>query len=173
MNRIKGFVVLVAVFFSSVVFAQKGRDDTDKTDPLFASAFKKYEEGNFQGAYADYTAYLTKFPNDENAMYNRGLCAYELEDYKDALFQHSKSIAAGRKKYDGYYSRGLANYQLNNYKTAILDFDTALSLNPTYTKALTYKGASLNELKRYNEALSVLNEAVATDKNSENVFYNC
>ena len=94
MNKIKGLVLLVAVFFTSVIFAQKGRDDTNKTDPIFASAFKKYEEKNFQGAYNDYTAYLAKFPKDENAMYNRGLCAYELEDYKDALVQHSKSIAA-------------------------------------------------------------------------------
>jgi hypothetical protein len=114
MNKVK-IVVAFVILFTNTVFSQ-GRDDkeSDKTDPLFASAFKKYEEKNFQGAYLDYTAFLAKFPLDVNAMYNRGLCAYELLDYKDAVVQHSKSIAAGRKKYDGYYSRGLANYQLKN-----------------------------------------------------------
>jgi hypothetical protein len=75
MNKVK-IVVAFVILFTNTVFSQ-GRDDkeSDKTDPLFASAFKKYEEKNFQGAYLDYTAFLAKFPLDVNAMLT-GVCVH-------------------------------------------------------------------------------------------------
>lgn len=66
--------------------------DKDETDPVFALAFEKFEKGEYKDSYNEYTTYLTKKPNDNNALYNRGLCAYEMKDYKDGISNFSKSI---------------------------------------------------------------------------------
>ena len=103
--------ILYSLFFAFILanflFAQR---DKVEVDPLFASAFKKYEDKDYAGSYMDYSAYLLKKPSDGSAMYNRGLCAYELKDYKDGIINFSKSISFGRRKADVFYSRGLCNY---------------------------------------------------------------
>lgn len=89
-------IIVIAVVCSSNSFAQRDKDEGG--DPMFKSAFNKYETKDYSGAYLDYTSYLMKKPNDANATYNRGLCAYELQDYKDGITNFNKSIALGRKK---------------------------------------------------------------------------
>lgn len=102
------FLVLTAYLFFN---AQQGfsQRDLDENDPLFNSAYKKYETKDYRGAYLDYSTYLSRKPDDANATYNRGLCAYELLDYKDGITNFSKSISSGRRKADAFYSRGLCN----------------------------------------------------------------
>ena len=102
-------ITIVLLFISSISFSQR---DKDEVDPVFKSAFTKYENKEYSAAYLEYSNYLMKKPKDANALYNRGLCAYELKDYKDGITNFSKSIELGRKKADGYYSRGLCNYNL-------------------------------------------------------------
>ena len=123
------FYLFISIFTINSLIAQR---DKDEVDPLFQSAFKKYEEKDYSGSYLEYSNYLAKKPKDGAAYYNRGLCAFELLDYKDGITNYTKSISLGRKKADAFYSRGLCNYYLENYTLAIADFDTAISLKTNY-----------------------------------------
>ena len=123
-------LVITFFLFCQLAFSQR---DKDEKDPLFTSAYNKFEKGEYKDSYNEYTEYLAKKPNDNNALYNRGLCAYEMKDYKDGITNFSKSIYSGRKKHDAFYSRGLCNYKLKNYKIAIADFDTAITIKTNYS----------------------------------------
>ena len=122
------YFILLSITGSSLV-AQR---DKEEIDPVFQSAYKKFEDKDYSGSYLEYSNYLVKKTKDGAAYYNRGLCAFELLDYKDGITNYTKSIALGRKKADVYYSRGLCNYHLENYDLAIADFDTAISLKTNY-----------------------------------------
>ncbi|MEI8136087.1 MAG: hypothetical protein WCH21_02055 [Bacteroidota bacterium] len=82
-------VTIILFLFCQGLFSQR---DKDETEPVFALAFEKFEKGEYKDSYNEYTKYLTKKPNDNNALYNRGLCAYEMKDYKDGISNFNKSI---------------------------------------------------------------------------------
>ena len=58
----KSFLFLLSLFvLNTSIYSQRDREEID---PLFNSAFKKFEEKNYSGAYVDYSAYLVKKPTD-------------------------------------------------------------------------------------------------------------
>ncbi|MGZ3900848.1 MAG: tetratricopeptide repeat protein, partial [Bacteroidia bacterium] len=160
------FLILIGNCYHS-----QTNSDSYLDDPLFISAYDKYEKKLYHEAYEDYSTYLRKKPNDANALYNRGLCSYDETDYKSALRDFRSSTSFGRRKDDVYYMKGLCNYYLKNYSAAVQDFDSSLIYKPGSAEALCYKGASLNELKKYSEALIALNASQDSKPDFEPTYY--
>src|SRR5947209_2770905 len=104
LKRIIAFAFLI---FNSGLIAQR---EEEPIDPLFTSAFNKYTQKRYKESYEDYTAYLRKIPTDKVALYNRGLCSYELTDYKTAIRDFKESVDLGRKTAEAYYMLGLSKY---------------------------------------------------------------
>ena len=72
---LKKFYFGLFVFLSAALFSQRDKDESG-SDPVFKSAFEKYEQKLYKESYEEYTIYLHKFPDHQAALYNRGLCSY-------------------------------------------------------------------------------------------------
>ena len=62
------------------------------------------------------------------------------EDYQQALVQLESEIAANPKNADAWNLTGFASRKLGDYGRSETAYDKALSLDPTHTGALEYKG---------------------------------
>src|ERR1700758_418120 len=113
MHKKLQLIFTIALLFSSVFFF--GQGDPEENDPVFARAFKQYQEQKYKEAYETYTQYLRQ-KNREVGFYNRALCSYAMGDYKDAISDYTKAISYGRKMYDVYYGRGLCYFLQANYE---------------------------------------------------------
>jgi len=56
--------------------------------------------------------------------------------------------------------KGRSLFKEGNLEKAIEEFDTSLQKNPNDRLVLVYKGKALNQLKRYDEGIACLNEAI-------------
>jgi tetratricopeptide (TPR) repeat protein len=108
----------------------------------FASAARKYQQGNFQGALADYTQAIEINPRNANAYYNRGLLkATKLQDEQGALADYNSAIQI-RPSYDAAYNnRGnLKTDSLQDYQGALADYNRAIQLKPRNAEAYFNRG---------------------------------
>src|SRR5258708_3618300 len=115
-------ILLVSLVLIGKLFAQ-----TPDVRDHFKVAYDLYEQKKYQEAIIEYSNYISSHPDDEAALYNRGLAKYMIADYKDALSDYSMSITKGRKKNDVYYGRGLCSFYLEKYNDAISDFDKSIA----------------------------------------------
>ena len=69
---------------------------TGCTNPLadnsFNSGVDKYEQGDYQGAIADFTKVIEIDPQSADAYHNRGTAKDDLEDYQGAIADYTKAI---------------------------------------------------------------------------------
>ena len=95
--KVKTAFIAFLLFISCGSFFSQTKG-SDKNDSLFISAYKKFNEKEYKCSYIDYSSYLVKYPGDAVATYNRGLCAYEMEDYKDGITNFNRSVKLGRRE---------------------------------------------------------------------------
>ena len=89
----------------------------------------------------------------EDYYFNNGLKKYDLEDYKGAISNFSKSIELNPDD-ASYFYRGRSKANLKKYKGSILDFTKAIKLNPDEPYYFFYRGVSKYFLKDYAGAIA-------------------
>ena len=57
--KTKFLIIILLALSVNTLFAQR---DKDEGDPMFKSAYTKYENKDYTGAYLDYTTFLMKKP---------------------------------------------------------------------------------------------------------------
>ncbi len=69
---------------------------TSCTNPLadisYDNGLKKYEQGDYQGAIADYTKAIEVNPQNADAYIRRGYTKYNLKDYHGAIIDYDKAL---------------------------------------------------------------------------------
>jgi tetratricopeptide (TPR) repeat protein len=108
----------------------------------FTSATSKYQQGNFQGALADYNSAIQINPKNANAYYNRGLLKVtKFQDYPGALADYNSAIQI-RPTYDSAYNnRGnLKADSLQDYPGALADYNRAIQLKSKNADAYYNRG---------------------------------
>ena len=105
-------------------------------EQFLISGNQKYEQGNFQGAIADYNQALRIDPNDAQAYNNRGNAKYDLKDYAGAMGDFNEAIRIDPNNPTAYTNRGVTRIYLNSdVQGAIADYNQAIRINPSYAKA--------------------------------------
>ena len=69
-----------------------------------------------------------------------------------------------------HYQKGLADKKIGGYTSAVQEFDVSLSYHPhprNHALILFHKGESLYKKKKYDEAITVLNESLTLDGKHE------
>lgn len=99
---------------------------------------------------------IEKYERHAMAYERRGYVNYKLKNYKDALYDFSKSIDLYPNNAEPYYGRGKVKMLKNDWENAVQDFDHAikrsLPLQHIYWLSRLRKGESLYHAKRFVEA---------------------
>jgi len=89
---------------------------------------------------------------DEATRYkDEGNKLFKSNKYKEAIASYTASIDA-HPTYLAYANRALARLTLKQYTLAIPDCTSALTIDPTYVKALLRRGTAHKELQNYHQA---------------------
>ena len=123
-----------------------------------------------EGAIKDYTLAIRINPACAEAFSKRASTLAALGKLRDAIADYTAAIHLDTTGYEfdprlhfanAYYGRGIARYKMGDLNEAIADFDSALALSPKHSLALLGKAIALEDTKRYEEALSGFNQAIA------------
>jgi tetratricopeptide (TPR) repeat protein len=123
--------------------------------------------------YCDLT--LKKIPNDTTALYYRGHCYLDKENYQNALDDFNLCFEKTNKRNsNASYNIGKCYFGLRNVDKAIEFYKTTLTLEPNDKYSfyeLGYCYASLSTPDKDN-ALKYYNKAIEQDKNYYDAFFN-
>jgi tetratricopeptide (TPR) repeat protein len=155
--------------------ARTVQSPTLTADDYFLSAYQKNEQGNYQGALADYDRAITINPNYAGAYLNRGFLKYEkLNNPQGALADYDLAITLNPNEALAYNNRGVLKYEkLNNPQGALADYNRAIALNSN--DALAYNNRGILKYRKLNNpqgALVDYDRAVALNPNYTEVYYN-
>lgn len=112
---------------------------------LLARNFQRYKE-----ALSDLDLVLKNEPND-SIYYDRGNIESTTGDLPSAIKDYTEAIALNNN-WLYYFSRANAYGQLKQYPKALQGYDQTIKLVPTFPSAYYYKGLTLLNLKRIDEA---------------------
>lgn len=140
---------------------------------------------NYSGAIADLQFVKNNNENgitmDHSFNFYIGLSYLQLDKFDSACTYFQKSIDFGEKNWGNghfleYFYLGITKMEMEDYENGIVNFDKSLKLFSHFSDAKYYKAACLNSMKRYNDALDLLNNSLDDLKqgytiNEDNVLY--
>ncbi|MGB3652864.1 MAG: tetratricopeptide repeat protein [Rivularia sp. (in: cyanobacteria)] len=110
---------------SKLQLAQVNLQDAAK---YFKSGNKRFEQGDYRGAIADFTQAIQINPNNTQVYYNRGVYRSQLKDYRGAIADYNKAIQINPNYAQAYNNRGVARASLEDKQGTIADFQKAAQL---------------------------------------------
>jgi stress-induced-phosphoprotein 1 len=100
---------------------------------------------------------------------NQGNTAYSNKKYKEAIDLYSKAIKLDDTDPTFYSNRCAAYTNLNQFGDALKDADKCIKLNPQWSKGHYRKGCVYEGMKKYEEAVASLREALKYDNASQDI----
>jgi eukaryotic-like serine/threonine-protein kinase len=117
------------------------------------------QSGNLQGAAEEGEQAVRLQPQGLWPNFYRGLCAYRLGRYDDAVTSFSVCIGAAPAAGGCFHNRALALEALGRTEQALDDYDQALRLDPTLAGAALNRGLLHYRARRYDAVLADLRRA--------------
>ena len=100
---------------------------------------------------------IERYQNHALAYERRGYVNYRLGNYKDALYDFTKSVDINPHQAEAFFGRGKVKLIKQDWQGAFEDFEAAMkksiALQPFFWQARRGKGEALMHLKRYDEAI--------------------
>jgi tetratricopeptide (TPR) repeat protein len=130
------------------------------------------KDGGMEEASAALSRAIDKYQRHALAYERRGYVNYKLGNFKDALYDFSKSIDIYPGNPEPHYGRGKVRMLKNEWEAAAQDFEYTLkrsiALQPLFWLARLKKGECLVHCKKYNEAIPELEQYLKRDFDKEN-----
>ncbi len=101
---------------------------------------------------------ITKYPE---AFYYKGLLAYEISDFDEAIKDYSGAIDAKADYAYAYNDRASAKRAKNDYAGAIADYEKALSINPSLVFINNNLGSAYRLNKNYQKSIECYSKAMS------------
>lgn len=124
--------------------------------PLFESAVRAQQAGDFAKAEADYKQLLATEPRNVEALANLGVVYVNLGRYDDAIASYRKALEISYLNTPVRMNLGLAFYKAARYAEAIPEFDRVLDTSPGLYNAMVLKADCLVQLGRPKDAATLL-----------------
>ncbi len=131
--------VFIAIICSSMVPAAKNNAQVVAYNK---SGIEKANNGDFDGAIADYDRALELDPQVAGTFNNRGFARYSKGDIDGALADYNRSLDLDPKEAPTYSNRGMAKAQKGDLSGAIADYDQAINLDPKLANAYCNRGVA-------------------------------
>ncbi|MCO5564648.1 hypothetical protein L7F22_018314 [Adiantum nelumboides] len=126
--------------------------------------------GNCFSLQKDHEAALKYFQRalqlDPYFTYAHTLCGHEyvaMEDFKEGISCYRQAIRIDPRHYNAWYGLGTIYFRQEKFEFAEYHFRQALLINSRSSVLLCYLGMALHALKRNEDALSLLEQAVLAD----------
>jgi protein O-GlcNAc transferase len=142
------------------------------TDQQVASALEralKYHlEGDLLAASAIYGQVLEQQPDQPDALHALGVLSAQTGDYGAAADLIRRAIAVSPMTPDYHNDLGLALHALGQREAAIIAYQRAVQLSPSF-EGLSNLGAALLEKRRFAEAITAFEDALALKPDAADV----
>jgi len=129
-------------------------------EKMFADAFAKQKQHDYEGALSDYNKILEISPELLNVYYNRGAVKAELQDYNGSISDFNILIKLTPKDADAYSSRANVKSLLLDYPGALKDYNKAIEIDPYSVVAYYNRGRMKYTLNDYKGAIADFNKAI-------------
>jgi tetratricopeptide (TPR) repeat protein len=157
-----------------MVGAQSLTAKNPNASEYFTSAVSKNENGDYEGALADYNQAILLNPKSFTAYYNRALLKIgRFYDAQGAMLDYNQAIALNPRFAEAYSDRGLIkDTKLNDVQGGLADYNQAITINPKYSIAY-YNRANLRyfKLKDRAGAIQDLRQAARLFREQGNTEY--
>ncbi len=151
-------------------------------DPAPHTAWEHYDLGRFylrsgrlSEAALEFQRTLELRPQDFWPNFYQGLCAYQLEQFAEAVAAFRTCIALVPTATACYYNRARAADAMGRTQQAFADYSHALRQDPRLSVAALNRGILSYKACRYDDAISDFQQALATSSSPEatgRVYYN-
>jgi tetratricopeptide (TPR) repeat protein len=111
-------------------------------------------------------------PPDIPSIFSQALAFHQTGRLADAERLYRSVLRSLPLHFNSLNLLGLLHYQRGEYKAAIGHLDLALTVNPNDAAAYNYRGATLKELGRPDDALASYSKAIALNPNFADAYYN-
>jgi tetratricopeptide (TPR) repeat protein len=128
------------------------RQDPARFDAYIQRAEAKSMSGNLPEALEDMDLYLTYFPEDDSAIYLKGLMQLEHSKYLDAIQSFNKSLSLNSGKSEYYFGRGKTYAATGTTRYAQRDMSMALDLDPLNGEIWFEKGKLDEQMGKVDDA---------------------
>ena len=131
--------------------AAAGLDRVIRQDPARFEAYIQRAEalnltGDLTGAMKDMDLYLSYFPEDDSAIYLKGMIQFDHGKYLDAIQSFNKSLILNNGKSEYYFARGRTYAATGTTRYAERDMSMALDLDPLHGEIWFEKGKLAEKL---------------------------
>ena len=103
---------------------------------------------------------------------NRAVSAYNAGELVEAEQLCQQIINAKRDLFDALHLLALVQTRLGKKDTALASYDRALAVRPDHAEALSNRGITLHEQKRFDEALASYDRALTLQPDYAEALYN-
>jgi tetratricopeptide (TPR) repeat protein len=132
----------------------------------------KSEEGDFNGALAEFNYLIELDPRDAIAYYNRGLIEANKHDFDKAIADFNHAIQLSPKFARAFNDRGSTKATMKEINGAIADFTHAIQLNPQFVQAYMNLGSAKADRGDLDAAIANFNQAVRLAPDSVEAYQN-
>lgn len=95
-----------------------------------------------------------------NLYFNRGVSHIQLENYKEAVNDFSRSIELSYQPELSAFQRGLSYYMLEQYEESISDLELYVDAYPDNSDSWIYLALSYFNTKNYNDAITYFEKCI-------------
>jgi tetratricopeptide (TPR) repeat protein len=163
---------------TAIPIVKKGIEKCKKKEDLYlllANCLNK--EGQYEQSLPYYNKAIELDPQSSLAYYNRGYAWFELKknpearkDFYQALYLREETGEGEFDLADTYFYMGTAYQNEEQNDSALVYLNLALGENKYWTY-YSNKGTVLNDLQRYSEALTTLDEGITLFPDTADLYY--
>ncbi|MBF2072823.1 MAG: tetratricopeptide repeat protein [Synechococcales cyanobacterium C42_A2020_086] len=146
-------------------------------EDLYNQGWQKYDEGDYQGAIADFTKAIAIKPDYAVAYNDRGLARSQINDSQGAIADFTEAIKHKPDYSLALYNRGVIRAETGDNAAAIEDYTQAIRINGDWgsrslATAYNNRGYAYYELSNHTAAVADLSEAIKLDPEYAKAFFN-
>lgn len=123
----------------------------------------RLDNGDVDGAMADYNQAIAIDPKHANAYNGRGNAYQDKGDVDRAMADYNQAVAIDPKHANAYNGRGNAYQRKGDIDRAIADYDQAIALDPRLVRAYGNRGNAFQRKGDIERAIADYNQAIAID----------
>lgn len=143
----------------------------DSPEEALTKAHEARDQGDLEAAQYLFSIYLKDYPEDVEALVERGILQAALEDLTGALEDFDAALGIEPEHLIARLNRALARHSLGQVEAAIDDYDRAIKAVNKDPEIFTNRGIAHFSAGNYQQAIKDFDRAIELDPSMATAFY--